>query len=144
MGAGDGQNIVNQDRYALHENDILETVLAKNNRQMMHQYGVNELTAHAHNKTIGTIHILKDQVETDKLAQSGMTSVYGGYSAGEMFAEAVADVYSHGSGAKDISKELVKEYETRQKNKVRQKYNDDKKPWYTRVADFFKDLFCPS
>ena len=53
----------------------------------------------------------------------------GSRNAGEMFAEAVADVNAHGRQARQMSIELVKEYEKRGKQKARAKYNRNKKFW---------------
>ena len=47
------------------------------------------------------------------LFMKGYTSWYGGSNAAEFFAEAFADVYSHGENAKPVSIEVVKEYERR-------------------------------
>ena len=46
-----------------------------------------------------------------KLRKKGYTSRYGETSASEFFAEAFADVYSHGADAKPVSIAVVKEYE---------------------------------
>ena len=59
----------------------------------------------------------------------------------EMFAEAVADVYAHGKQAREMSIEFVKEYEKRQKEKVRAKYGENrkkenKKSWWRRFFGF--------
>ena len=128
---GNGQPLmskVNEEVYALPENDMLETVLAKDNYRMIRKSGLTSLNKY----TAESRDHLANQVSTKQFFNLGMTSGYGSHNAGEMFAEAVADVYSHGSGAKEMSKELVKEYETRQKQKVRDQFNQNKKSWWKR------------
>lgn len=129
-------NQIAEEVYALPENDMLESVLAKDHYKMMSRYGINSVNTYVKNSATH----LKEQVSTKNFADIGMTSVYGSQNASEMFAEAVADVYSHGSGAKDMSKELVKEYESRGKKKVRDKFNKyakNKKPWWIKLLGFF-------
>ena len=102
---------------------MLESVLAKDQYKMMTHYGINSVKRYTQDSATH----LKEQVSTKNFADIGMTSVYGSQNASEMFAEAVADVYSHGSSAKEMSKELVKEYESRGKKKVREKFDKYKK-----------------
>ena len=56
-----------------------------------------------------------------------MTSPSGQSKPAEWFAEAFHDVYTKGAGAKETSKEIVKEYEKRQKDKAeaRKKYAEE-------------------
>ena len=60
---------------------------------------------------------LKGQIDLkgSKLYKKGHTSRYGQTNAAEFFAEAFADVYSHGEKAKPVSIALVREYEARRK-----------------------------
>ena len=116
-------NQIAEEVYSLPENDMLESVLAKDQYKMMSHYGINSVNRYVKDSATH----LKEQVSTKNFADIGMTSVYGSQNASEMFAEAVADVYSHGSSAKEMSKELVKEYESRGKKKVREKFEKYKK-----------------
>lgn len=75
---------------------------------------------------------MKGMASLENYHKKGATSEYGSYSAGEMFAEAVADVYAHSKQAKKMSIAFVKEYEKRQKEKARNKYNENKKSWWRR------------
>jgi len=126
-------NIADEEQYGLPENDMLETVLAKDNNRLMLQNNMDSLKSYGRNAAFSSSKMYKGQIYTPSLYKKGMTSKYGGKHASELFAEAVADVYSHGSGAKDLSKELVKEYENRQKKKVRDEFNHNRKSWWRRL-----------
>ena len=67
-----------------------------------------------HQNTVPNKH-LQNQIDLKKsgLGDKGITSVYGSTDAGEFFAEAFADVYAHGNKAKKASIELLKVYEKR-------------------------------
>lgn len=126
-------NQADEEEYGLPENDMLETVLAKDNNRLMRQNNMGSLKSYGKNIKLGSLKMYKDQIATGNLYKKGMTSKYGSKHASELFAEAVADVYSHGSGAKDLSKELVKEYENRQKKIVRDQFNQNRKSWWRRL-----------
>ncbi len=133
---GNGHTLSNQideETYELPENDMLENVLGKNDFRMMRQHGINKVKPFNQDRDLNGHHFLKGQIDTRKLEPLGMTSKYGSLSAGEMFGEAIADVYSHGSGAKEMSKELVKEYESRQKRIAIKRFNKNKKSWWQRL-----------
>ena len=117
-----------EERKALPESNMLENVLAKNNRQMKKLYNPHIFSFGDETDTH-----LKGMISTRSFHKSGMTSVYGSQNPGEMFAEAVADVYSHGSGAKEMSKELVKEYEIQHKKKVRDQFRENRKSWWQKL-----------
>ena len=76
---------------------------------------------------------MKGMISTRNFHDSGMTSVYGSQNPGELFAEAVADVYSHGTGAKEFIQELVKEYEIQHKKKVRDQFKENRKSWWQKL-----------
>ena len=129
---GNGQPLTSQvgeEKFGLPENDMLEPVLAKDQYKILDQYNIDALSGY---KNLTGNH-LPNQVALKRFVDAGATSGYGGKSAQEMFAEAVADVYSHGSGAKEMSKELVKEYESRQKKKVREQFKENRKSWWQRL-----------
>ena len=119
---------IEEERKGLRESNILENVLAKNKDQMKKLYNPqifsfgDETDSH-----------LKGMISTRSFHKSGMTSEYGSQNASEMFAEAVADVYSHGTGAREMSKELVKEYEIQHKKKVRDQFKENRKSWWQRL-----------
>jgi hypothetical protein len=135
MGGGGSpmSNQIGEETYELPENDMLESVLAKDNFRIMKQYNISKLHGMKQDKTENGHDFLKGQMNTRELFAKGVTSGYGSSSAGELFAEAVSDVYSHGSSAKDVSKELVKEYEGRQKKMVRERFDRNKKTWWQRL-----------
>ena len=126
-------NQIMEEQYELPENDMLESVLANNDGAMLKKYKLRPM-GYMQNATVKNHHFLKGMVAVnhDQYQKSGATSEYGSYSAGEMFAEAVADVYAHGKQARAMSIELVKEYEKRGKDKAREKYNENKKSWWRR------------
>ena len=129
---GNGQPLTSQvgeEKFGLPENDMLETVLAKDQYKILEQYNIDSLSGYKNQ----TQNHLPNQVGLKRFVDAGATSGYGGKSAQEMFAEAVANVYSHGSGAKEMSKELVKEYENRQKKKVREQFKENRKSWWQRL-----------
>ncbi len=130
-------NQIMEEKYELPENDMLESVLANNNEEMLKQYRLRPL-AYRKEATVNNHHFMKGMVAVnhDQYQKSGATSEYGSYSAGEMFAEAVADVYAHGKQARPMSIEFVKEYEKRGKDKAREKYNENKKSWWRRFFGF--------
>ena len=67
------------------------------------------------------------------LAGSAITSNYGKSAVYEFFAETFADTYTHGTNAKRTSKEVVKEYEKRQKALQRAKYTYNQSNWFMKL-----------
>lgn len=61
-----------------------------------------------------------------------MTSHYGQSNSREWFAEAFHDVYTKGSGAKQTSIEIVKEYEKRQIARQKAGFKKKEAGWFTR------------
>ena len=127
-------NQFNEEKYKLPENDMLESVLANNDAAMVKKYNLRSIQFQKEEK-YKNHHFLKGMIGVmhEQYPNSGATSKYGSNSAGEMFAEAVADVYAHGSRAREMSIEFVKEYEKRGKAKARAKYNENKKSWWRRL-----------
>ena len=123
--------------YNLPENDMIMDTIAKHGSALNKEYGKIGLSEHSSTgiNKFGHAH-LKNQLDTNssQFFTKGLTSGYGSESAGEFFAEAVADVYSHGKNAKTMSKLLVQEYEGRQKNMVRSQFNKKKKRnWWHKL-----------
>lgn len=67
------------------------------------------------------------------LNDTNFTSVYGRCSPSEMFAETFGDVYQHGSSAKPLSIATVKEYEKRQKELQKMKFNYNQSSWFMKL-----------
>ena len=129
---------VNDELYELAENDMLESVLAKNNGAIAKKYNLKSLV-YAKDRPAAIKGMLS--LSGSGYNKNGATSKYGSYSAGEMFAEAVADIYAHGNQAREMSIEFVKEYEKRQKEKVRTQFSENKKKatkksWWRRLFGF--------
>ena len=104
-----------QEKYDKSEtsNDILQSVLPK----VMTQQELSQVNYNAEdgvNKYKKAIY--QGQIDTTSpiFKTKKMTSPYGQSKPGEWFAEAFHDVYTRGAGAKETSKEIVKEYEKRQ------------------------------
>ena len=78
----------------------------------------------------------KGQLNTSNsptLEDRNLTSGYGASAAHEMFAETFGDVYTHGKQAKKFSIATVKEYEKRQKELQRMKYNYNQSNWFMKL-----------
>ena len=114
-------------------NDILKSVLPKvMTPQELSQVnynaedGVNEFDKSVH----------KGQIDTTSpiFAAKAMSSRYGQSMPAEWFAEAFHDVYTRGAGAKETSKEIVKEYEKRQTAQQKRRFQK-------KQRGFFSNLF---
>ena len=83
----------------------------------------------------GQIDFLNSKVVKDK----NLSSNYGMESAGEFFAEAFHDVYTHGAEARQTSVEIVKEYEKRMTNRQRKQImHKPERSLLRRIIDWFK------
>ena len=129
-------NKYQEELYELPENDMLESVLADNKAAMIKKYKLHDPVTYKAEAEANNHTFMKGMASLENYHKSGATSEYGSYSAGEMFAEAVADVYAHGKQARAMSIEFVKEYEKRQKEKTREKYKENKKSWWRRFFGF--------
>lgn len=143
LNGGQGSTMINQandEKFGLTENDMLMEVLAKNKFDIMKKNGMKKIQAYTREATDarGLSH-LPNQIDTyhSDFYKKGMTSKYGSYSSQEFFAEAVADVYAHGTKSKDISQGLVKEYEKRMKKRERDKFNYNKLTGWQKFWRFF-------
>ena len=125
-------NKIREEEAGLPENAILESALTNNKARIMRHYGTDNFTLYKRTQELNDQIYMKGLIATQRLGKN-MTSGYGSRNVSEMFAEAVADVYSHGKSARPMSRELVKEYENRQKKNVRDKFNHNKKSWWKRL-----------
>lgn len=74
----------------------------------------------------------------NKFWHNGHTSDYGTESPAEFFGEAVNDVYAHGSSARKMSIELVKEYENRQKKLTKKRFFKKKAGFFEKIMNWFR------
>ena len=126
------------DQYQKSEtsNDILQSVLPKvMTPQEQAQVNYNaEDGVNAHKKLIH-----KGQIDTSSpiFKTKAMTSSYGQSKPSEWFAEAFHDVYTRGAGAKETSKEIVKEYEKRQIAQQKRTFQKKERSWFTNLKRWF-------
>ena len=127
-----------KDRYKNIKVDIqlFRNKLKNNKAAMIKKYKLFDPVTYTADAEARGHHFMKGMASLENYHKSGATSEYGSYSAGEMFAEAVADVYAHGKQARAMSIALVKEYEKRQKEKTRERYKENKKSWWRRFFGF--------
>ena len=134
------ENARTEEENNLAENEMLLDVLTQNDWEIPEKYGMKGFRGvkKSHTDSRGINHMANtiDTYHSD-FYKKGMTSKYGSYSAGEFFAEAVADTYAHGKEARPMSIALVKEYEKRQKAKQREKFRYNRKSWWKKIFSFF-------
>ena len=108
---GDLYDAENDWYYSDTANEMVNTVLA--DEKILSKKDRKKLRRHTTGDKEKRIH--RGQLDTQKsgLHKLGLTSGYGEKSAAEFFAEAFADVYTHGRNARPASIKLVKEYEKR-------------------------------
>ncbi len=122
-----------------HEDDIIKTVIK--NTDVLTEEEKQNIKYYDKDQTIhGNIDVLKGQIDPEgsKLYENNHTSEYGAYSPQEFFAESFHDIYSNGKNAKPMSKEVVKEYEKRQRKLTEKKF---KKKAKRGIFRWLTDLF---
>ncbi len=133
------ENIIDEN-HGVNEDDIIKTVIKKTDvltedqKKNIKYYDKNQ-------KIRGKIPVLKGQIDTEnsKLFESGKTSRYGRRAPVEFFAESFHDVYANGKNAKPMSKEIVKEYENRQRKLTEKKFKKKaKRGLFRKFIDLFK------
>ena len=85
--------------------------------------------------------VLKGQIDpkASKFYENGLTSKYGSYTSAELFAESFHDIYANGKDAKPLSKEIVKEYENRQRKLTEKRFKKKaKRGLFRKFIDLFK------
>ena len=142
-GSSQSQTLTNkviEAESALPETEMLMDVITQNKAELLKDYKIKRVNNYkrTHTDSRTGFKALKNQISTydTDFYKNGATSKYGSYNPAEFFAEAVADVYSHGKNAKKMSSALVKEYEKRQKKKHREKFNYNKKSWWGKFLHF--------
>lgn len=125
---------------AVHEDDILKTVIGNTN--VLTEEQKKNIKYHNKDKRIKKdVSVLKGQIDTEgsKFFENGLTSLYGATNLHELFAESFHDIYANGKEAKPLSKEIVKEYERRQRKLTEKRFKKNaKRGFFRRFIDFFK------
>ena len=89
-----------------------------------------------HKGSFGKLKLYKGQIDfrnSEAFKDNAITSEYGKEAPFEFFAETFADTYTHGTNAKRTSIEVVKEYEKRQKELQKAKYNYNQSNWFMKL-----------
>ena len=135
---GSAQEAKESDYQSETENDIIKEVLL--NRDILtpeqkEQIKYYSSDGYGQGKYSQLKHY-KGQVDlkgSPALKGTEITSNYGKSAVFEFFAETFADTYNHGTNAKRTSKEVVKEYEERQKALQRAKYKYNQSNWFMKL-----------
>ena len=131
---------INEQNHGVNENDILKTVI-KNTDVLTEDQKKNIKYYDKNQRVRGVIPVLKGQIDTENsnLFENNKTSRYGRRAPVEFFAESFQDVYANGKNAKPMSKEIVKEYENRQRKLTEKKFRKKaKRGLFRRFVDLFK------
>ena len=134
-----GDRLDEENNY-IHENSILETVIK--NTDVLTEDQKKDIKYYEKNKKIKkNSGVLKGQIDpkASKFYENGLTSKYGTYSSAELFAESFHDIYANGKNAKPLSKEIVKEYEKRQRKLTEKRFKKKaKRGLFRKFIDLFK------
>ena len=134
-----GDRLDEENNY-VHEDDILKTVIR--NTDVLTEDQKKEIKYYDKDKKIKkNSGVLKGQIDpkASKFYEHGLTSKYGTYSSAELFAESFHDIYANGKNAKPLSKEIVKEYEKRQRKLTEKRFKKKaKRGLFRKFIDLFK------
>ena len=134
-----GDRLDEENNY-IHENSILETVIK--NTDVLTEDQKKEIKYYDKDKKLKkNSGVLKGQIDpkASKFYENGLTSKYGTYSSAELFAESFHDIYANGKDAKPLSKEIVKEYEKRQRKLTEKRFKKKaKRGLFRKFLDLFK------
>ena len=134
-----GDRLDEENNY-IHENDILNTVIR--NTDVLTEDQKKEIKYYDKDKKIKkNSGVLKGQIDpkASKFYENGLTSKYGTYSSAELFSESFHDIYANGKDAKPLSKEIVKEYEKRQRKLTEKRFKKKaKRGFFRKFIDLFK------
>ena len=133
------QNILDQNN-GVNEDDILKTVIK--NTDVLTDKQKNKIKYFDQDTRVrGKIPVKQGMIDTEnsKLFEAHHTSRYGRRAPVEFFAESFHDVYANGKNAKPMSKEIVKEYENRQRKLTEKRFKKKaKRGLFRRFLDLFK------
>ena len=133
------QNILDQNN-GVNEDDILKTVI-KNTDVLTDKQKLKIRYFDQDTKVRGMLPVKRGMIDTErsKLFEGNHTSRYGRRAPVEFFAESFHDVYANGKNAKPMSKEIVKEYENRQRKLTEKKFRKKaKRGLFRKFLDLFK------
>ena len=133
------QNILDQNN-GVNEDDILKTVI-KNTDVLTDKQKLKIRYFDQDTKVRGMLPVKRGMIDTErsKLFEAHHTSRYGRRAPVEFFAESFHDVYANGKNAKPMSKEIVKEYENRQRKLTEKKFRKKaKRGLFRKFLDLFK------
>ena len=133
------QNILDQNQ-GVNEDDIIKTVI-KNTDVLTDKQKLKIRYFDQDTRVRGKIPVKQGQIDTErsKLFEAHQTSRYGRRAPVEFFAESFHDVYANGKNAKPMSKEIVKEYENRQRKLTEKKFRKKaKRGLFRKFLDLFK------
>ena len=134
-----GDRLDEENNY-IHEDSILKTVIR--NTDVLTEDQKKEIKYYDKNKKLkNNSGVLKGQIDpkASKFYENGLTSKYGTYSSAELFAESFHDIYANGKNAKPLSKEIVKEYEKRQRKLTEKRFKKKaKRGLFRKFIDLFK------
>ena len=134
-----GDRLDEENNY-VHEDDILKTVIR--NTDVLTEDQKKEIKYYDKDKKLKkNSGVLKGQIDpkASKFYENGLTSKYGTYSSAELFAESFHDIYANGKDAKPLSKEIVKEYEKRQRKLTEKRFKKKaKRGLFRKFIDLFK------
>ncbi len=121
------------------EADLIDSVLK--NRNVISKADYEQLDRHeANGLQVNGRPAPKGQIVmwNNKFKENNHTSIYGIESPGEFIGEAFHDVYSHGSSARKMSIEVVKEYEARQKKLTKERFFRKKAGFFEKIMNWFR------
>ncbi len=125
---------------AVHEDSILKKVIR--NTDVLTEDQKKDIKYYDKDKKIKeNSGVLKGQIDptASKFYENGLTSYYGSSASAELFAESFHDIYANGKDAKPLSKEIVKEYENRQRKLTEKKFKKKaKRGIFRKFIDLFK------
>ena len=133
------QNILDQNN-GVNEDDILKTVI-KNTDVLTDKQKLKIRYFDQDTKVRGKLPVKRGMIDTErsKLFEAHQTSRYGRRAPVEFFAESFHDVYANGKNAKPMSKEIVKEYENRQRKLTEKRFRKKaKRGLFRKFMDLFK------
>ena len=134
-----GDRLDEENNY-VNEDDILKTVIR--NTDALTEDQKKEIKYYDKDQIVnGKSTVLKGQIDpkASRFYENGLTSKYGTYSSAELFAESFHDIYANGKNAKPLSKEIVKEYEKRQRKLTEKRFKKKaKRGLFRKFIDLFK------
>ena len=133
------QNILDQNQ-GVNEDAIIKSVI-KNTNVLTNKQKLKIRYFDKDTRVRGKLPVKQGQIDTErsKLFEAGHTSRYGRRAPVEFFAESFHDVYANGKNAKPMSKEIVKEYENRQRKLTEKRFRKKaKRGLFRRFMDLFK------